>query len=105
MLALIIIGIIIGCVLFYIFDPYHLFVSKRPTNIYDCGYESKPRGWYDFRKQGVNNDFCRYSGDSANPTFSCQLGDNPVTDNVTYPYDANAPYVPFDKNQFTCKWP
>lgn len=35
----------------------------RPTKMGDCGYPNKPRGWYDTKKRGVRNDYCRYVGD------------------------------------------
>lgn len=35
----------------------------RPTKMGDCGYPNRPRGWYDTKKRGVRNDYCRYVGD------------------------------------------
>ena len=54
----------------------------RNMNIKDGGYTyagniGDARGWYDALGQGVCNDFCRYVGDSKNPTFSCALSSDP----------------------------
>ena len=49
-------------------------IKPRPTNIQDCGYIDKPRGWADIQGQGVPNDYCRMVGaDANNPYFSCYL--------------------------------
>ncbi len=102
-IALIIIAIVI---LVFYKDPLHLFVVGRQKDIYECGYETQPRGWYDFRKQGVKNDYCSYVGD--NPAyFACQFGDPAKLTDRLYAnaYDPNAPHDPFVKGDYTCKWP
>ncbi len=50
-------------------------VNPRPARIKDCGYGHMKRGWYDFRNQGVKNDYCRHVGDHPNIWFSCQFAD------------------------------
>lgn len=46
--------------------------------ISDLGYPNKPgiltKGWYDVQDQGINNDYCSYTGSATNPeNWGCAL--------------------------------
>lgn len=51
--------------------------KPRTTNVADCGYPSRPRGWYDVQGQGARNDFCRFVGDLPG-WFTCKLAGSNV---------------------------
>lgn len=63
-------------------------IKPRQTNIKDCGYGDRLRGWFDAQDQGAKNDYCRYVGGTATaaPTFQCALAgsDKPYS----APFDA-----------------
>lgn len=57
--------------------------GHRPRqSIGDLGYPDKPgiltKGWYDVQDQGINNDYCAYTGNGTKPeNWSCALaGEN-----------------------------
>ena len=77
-------------------------IKPKPTCLRDIGYGDSPRGWYDYSKQGVRNDYCRFVGDAPKVWFSCKLagtGNNPNDEYTPYSetniIDPNTPHDPY----------
>jgi hypothetical protein len=103
--AILIIVLVLTIIFFYK-DPFGIFIKGRQKDIYECGYASQTRGWYDFRNQGKKNDYCSFVGDNP-PFFACQFGD-PAKLTTRYGdkyFDPTAPHDPVDTSLYSCKWP
>lgn len=84
----------------------------RQTNIADCGYAAGTRGWYDYSRQGVKNDYCRWVGGTGPSTsqggwFDCAmagttkpylLGSKPI--NAASQLGSGAPHDPIIQGDF-----
>ena len=70
----------------------------RPTEMTDCGYGDRPRGWYDVRGRGYKNDFCRHVGDYPGWWHCSVQGENNIATPGVFTYDPNAPFDPYVGN-------
>lgn len=89
------------------------YAARRPVKINDtvensytmgCGDPNKTRGWYDFSKTDMNNDFCRYIKEGDKSRFTCYLASSLPNALQIRPsdevFDENQPHVPYGSDGY-----